>query len=140
MDEHRIHQVGQVAELSNTQLGAGHLDNFGPPSRPIPACPTSPRSSDEMETATPTVEIASRRGGRTTGLICTPVPERHLYRIPEAMQLLSMSRSVIYEQIRSGRLRTVNQGRVRLVPRVAIVEYVNLLIHESEGATYDKAS
>ncbi len=40
----------------------------------------------------------------------SPVPERHLYRIPEAMQLLSMSRSVIYEQIRSGRLKTVNQG------------------------------
>lgn len=68
------------------------------------------------------------------------VPERHLYRVPEAMQLLSLSRSVIYEQIRSGRLRTVNQGRSRLVPRVAIVEYVNLLIRESEGAEYDQAS
>ena len=69
-----------------------------------------------------------------------PIPERHLYRIPEAMQLLSMSRSVIYEQIRSGRLRTVNQGRSRLVPKAAIMEYVNLLIRESEGASYDKAS
>jgi excisionase family DNA binding protein len=71
---------------------------------------------------------------------CNPVPERHLYRIPEAMQLLSISRSIIYEQIRSGRLKTVNQGRVRLVPKIAIAEYVNLLIRESEGATYDKAS
>ncbi|MDQ4031367.1 MAG: helix-turn-helix domain-containing protein [Actinomycetota bacterium] len=56
------------------------------------------------------------------------------------MQLLSMSRSVIYEQIRAGRLRTVNQGRSRLVPKVAIAEYVNLLIRESEGASYDNAS
>jgi excisionase family DNA binding protein len=71
---------------------------------------------------------------------CTPVPERHLYRIPEAMQLLSMSRSVIYEQIRSGRLRTVNQGRARLVPKVSIAEYVNLLIRESERAVHDEAS
>jgi excisionase family DNA binding protein len=70
----------------------------------------------------------------------TPVPERHLYRVPEAMQLLSMSRSVIYEQIRSGRLKTVNQGRLRLVPKIAITEYVNLLIRESEGTAYDKAS
>jgi excisionase family DNA binding protein len=70
----------------------------------------------------------------------TPVPERHLYRIPEAMQLLSMSRSVIYEQIRSGRLRSVNQGRARLVPKVAIAEYVTLLIRESEGTAYDEAS
>ncbi|MGH3550837.1 MAG: helix-turn-helix domain-containing protein [Pseudonocardiaceae bacterium] len=70
----------------------------------------------------------------------TAVSERRLYRIPEAMQLLSMSRSVIYEQIRAGRLRTVNQGRSRLVPKVSIDEYVNLLIRESEGAEYDQAS
>ena len=45
-------------------------------------------------------------------------PQRKaLYRIPEAMRLLSLSRSVIYELIRSGRLRTVKQGRTRLVPR-----------------------
>jgi excisionase family DNA binding protein len=71
---------------------------------------------------------------------CAPVPERHLYRVPEAMQLLSMSRSVIYEQIRSGRLRTVTQGRARLVPKAAIAEYVTLLIRESEGTAYDEAS
>ncbi|MGH3834457.1 MAG: helix-turn-helix domain-containing protein [Pseudonocardiaceae bacterium] len=67
-------------------------------------------------------------------------PERHLYRIPEAMQLLSMSRSVIYEQIRSGRLRTVRQGRSRLVPKGAIAEYVRLLIRESDGTDYGDAS
>jgi excisionase family DNA binding protein len=71
--------------------------------------------------------------------IPTVVPERHLYRIPEAMSLLSMSRSVIYEQIRAGRLRTVTQGRSRLVPARAIAEYVELLMSES-GVDYDKAS
>jgi excisionase family DNA binding protein len=60
------------------------------------------------------------------------VPERHLYRITEAMRLLSMSRSVIYEQLRSGRLRSVKQGRARLVPAVAIQEYVELLMREAE--------
>lgn len=59
------------------------------------------------------------------------VPQKHLYRIPEAMALLSMSRSVIYEQIRSGRLRTVKQGRSRLVPDTAIRDYVELLENES---------
>ncbi len=59
------------------------------------------------------------------------VPQKHLYRIPEAMALLSMSRSVIYEQIRSGRLRTVKQGRSRLVPDTAIRDYVELLESES---------
>ncbi|MEU4517958.1 helix-turn-helix domain-containing protein [Amycolatopsis sp. NPDC024027] len=60
------------------------------------------------------------------------VPERHLYRITEAMRLLSMSRSVIYEQLRAGRLRSVKQGRARLVPAVAIQEYVELLMREAE--------
>lgn len=61
-------------------------------------------------------------------------PERKaLYRIPEAMALLSLSRSVIYEQIRTGRLRTVRQGRARLVPAAAIADYVALLEHETEN-------
>ncbi|MEV7231625.1 helix-turn-helix domain-containing protein [Polymorphospora sp. NPDC051019] len=59
-----------------------------------------------------------------------PAPKA-LYRIPEAMRLLSLSRSVIYELIRSGRLRTVKEGRTRLVPHSAIVEYVTLLEQES---------
>jgi excisionase family DNA binding protein len=60
------------------------------------------------------------------------VPHKALYRIPEAMQLLSMSRTVLYAQIRTGRLRTVQQGRSRLVPASAIVDYVALL--EAEAA------
>ncbi len=62
----------------------------------------------------------------------TTTPERKaLYRITEAMQLLSLSRSVIYEQIRTGRLRTVKQGRTRLVPATAIADYVALLERET---------
>lgn len=64
----------------------------------------------------------------------TPTPHRALYRISEAMQLLSMSRSVIYEQIRAGRLVSVKQGRARLIPATAIRQYVELLIAESEAA------
>nr|WP_230689100.1 excisionase family DNA-binding protein [Micromonospora sp. WMMC415] len=48
------------------------------------------------------------------------------------MRLLSLSRSVIYEQIRAGRLRTVRQGRTRLVPAAAIAAYVDLLQEEAE--------
>jgi excisionase family DNA binding protein len=49
------------------------------------------------------------------------------------MALLSLSRTVIHEQIRSGRLRSVCQGRSRLIPATAITEYVALL--ESEART-----
>lgn len=56
---------------------------------------------------------------------------RALYRVPEAMALLNLSRTVLYEQIRAGRLRSVKRGRTRLIPAEAIAEYVALL--ESEA-------
>jgi excisionase family DNA binding protein len=68
------------------------------------------------------------------------VPERHLYRITEAMRLLSMSRSVIYEQLRAGRLRSVKQGRARLIPATEIQAYVALLIKESEVVSYGETA
>ena len=54
-----------------------------------------------------------------------------LYRVPEAMRMLSLSRSVIYELIRSGRLRSVNEGRSRRITAAAIDEYVALLNEEA---------
>ncbi|PXY34807.1 excisionase [Prauserella coralliicola] len=70
----------------------------------------------------------------------TPVPTKHLYRVTEAMRLLSLSRSVIYEEMRGGRLQFVKRGRSRLIPAVAIDSYVRLLITETEGDTYDQAA
>lgn len=61
----------------------------------------------------------------------TTVPERQLYRIPEAAKLLSMSRSVIYEQMRAGRIKFVKQGAATLIPIAAIRAYVQLLMRES---------
>jgi hypothetical protein len=59
------------------------------------------------------------------------VPVRALYAIPETMVLLSLSRTQIYELIRSDRLLTVTQGRRRLVPAEAITAYVALLLSEA---------
>jgi excisionase family DNA binding protein len=58
-----------------------------------------------------------------------PVPAM-LYRVDEAAMALRLSRSVLYELIRSGRLRTVKAGRRRLVPVAALDEYV----HSLDGA------
>jgi len=68
------------------------------------------------------------------------VPLRHLYRLPDAMRLLSISRSVLYEQLRTGRLRSVKQGRTRLIPASAIHDYVALLETEAKGTTYDQTA
>ena len=58
---------------------------------------------------------------------------KQLYRVVDAMVVLSMSRSAIYEQIRSGRLRSVTQGRRRLIPASAIAEYIALLECEAQA-------
>jgi excisionase family DNA binding protein len=57
-----------------------------------------------------------------------------LYRVTDAMHLLSMSRTVIYEQIRAGRLRSVTQGRTRLIPASAISDYIALLEQEARAS------
>ena len=62
-----------------------------------------------------------------------PEPGKALYRIPEAMRLLSLSRSFIYKQIQSGRLRSVKEGNARLIPADAITAYVALLEAEAEA-------
>jgi excisionase family DNA binding protein len=59
------------------------------------------------------------------------VNTKELYRVQEAMALLSLKRSTIYEQLRWGRLRSVRVGRVRLIPAAAVAEYVALLEREA---------
>ena len=50
-----------------------------------------------------------------------------LYTVDEAAEALRLSRSALYELIRSGRLRSVKAGRRRLVPVEALAEYVATL-------------
>lgn len=57
-----------------------------------------------------------------------------LYRVTEAMEVLSLSRSVIFEQMRTCRLRSVKQGHTRLIPASAIADYVALLEREASEA------
>lgn len=57
--------------------------------------------------------------------------DTQLYRVTDVVRLLRLSRSVIYEQLRSGRLRSVHQGRTRLVTAAAIRDYIALLEREA---------
>ncbi|GAA1402690.1 helix-turn-helix domain-containing protein [Kitasatospora putterlickiae] len=56
-----------------------------------------------------------------------------LYRVADAVEVLNLSRTVIYDLIRTGRLRTVKEGRSRLIPASAIADYVALLEREARG-------
>ena len=58
----------------------------------------------------------------------TPLPVAPLfYRVDEAAEAMRLSRSRLYELIRSGQLRTVKCGRRRLVPVAALAEYIATL-------------
>jgi len=50
----------------------------------------------------------------------TPV----MYRVGEAAEALRLSRTAIYELIRSEQLRSVKVGKRRLVPVAAVADYV----------------
>ncbi|MFG2226124.1 helix-turn-helix domain-containing protein [Streptomyces sp. NPDC048644] len=60
--------------------------------------------------------------------------ERFLYRPEEAAAALGIGRSLVYEEIRLGRLQTVRIGRRRLVPADYVERYVELLKREAEAA------
>lgn len=53
-----------------------------------------------------------------------------LYRIDDAAALLSVSKSRVYELIRSGQLGSVTVGKSRRVPAVAVDAYVTRLMRE----------
>lgn len=55
-----------------------------------------------------------------------------LYRVRDVVRLTTLSRSEVYEQLRAGRLRSVRQGRARLVTAKALSDYVRLLEREAE--------
>lgn len=60
--------------------------------------------------------------------------DMQLYKVSDVMQALSLSRTVIFELLRSGRLHSVKQGRARLIPASALREYIALLEKEAEAA------
>ncbi|MFE6305624.1 MULTISPECIES: helix-turn-helix domain-containing protein [unclassified Nocardiopsis] len=63
--------------------------------------------------------------------------QKKLLRVEEAAALLGIGRTRAFEQIRLGRLRSVKIGTSRLVPAVALDEYVDLLLSES---AHDRAA
>ena len=69
-------------------------------------------------------------------VVAVPDTERlddlQLYEVRDVMRMLRLSRTVVYELIRSVRLRSVKQGRTRRIPATAIREYIALLESEAE--------
>ena len=54
-----------------------------------------------------------------------------MYRVPEAAETLRISRSALYELIRSRQVRSVTVGRTRLISHSALTDYVRRLEEEA---------
>lgn len=57
-----------------------------------------------------------------------------MYRVDEAAESLRISRTAIYELIRSGTLRSVKVGRRRLVPLSELKSYVEAVLTDGDAA------
>ena len=131
-----------LAAMSVSARDPIHAQRHLAPPQPVEAAPANTPPSTPARAAPPTKEAST--SCPLPSLPRTPTlgrpgtrkskpGEKALYRIPEAMRLLSLSRSVIYSQIRTGRLRSVKEGSARLIPAEAITEYVALLEAEAEA-------
>jgi excisionase family DNA binding protein len=58
------------------------------------------------------------------------LPQR-MYTLGDVVRMTRLSRSVIYEQLRKGRLRSVYQGRARRVTAAQLNDYIKLLEREA---------
>ncbi|WP_188188902.1 helix-turn-helix domain-containing protein [Nonomuraea sp. SYSU D8015] len=59
--------------------------------------------------------------------------DKLLYRPKEAAQVLSISRSALYELLRANKIRSVKDGKFRFITARALAEYVDAL--EKEAAS-----
>jgi excisionase family DNA binding protein len=58
---------------------------------------------------------------------------RRLYRTHEVWEMLNLSRDMLFAIIRSGDLRSIKVGRLRLIPAEAIDEYVARKLAEEDA-------
>lgn len=64
-----------------------------------------------------------------------PLPEftpRLFYSVQDAMTLLDMGRTELYQEIRSGRLKSVKRGRRRQISHDALLDYYKRVCQEAE--------
>lgn len=66
--------------------------------------------------------------------------ERRLYRADDLTEVLGLGLTTVKELIRSGRIKSVREGRARLVPAESIDDYVNQLKQEAERPDLRQAS
>jgi hypothetical protein len=62
-----------------------------------------------------------------------------LYKVPEVLDMLRISRTQFYAQVNAGRLRILKQGTATRVAADDLTAYVQLLQQEAEAARQQEA-
>ena len=109
------------------------------PASPVPNAPSPPLASRPRRCTRASRQVdrrltnlASRLEGADGHMTLANRPEAVVPESRTPWSFCRLGRTVIYEQIRSGRLRSVTQGRTRLIPASAIGDYIALLEREAE--------
>lgn len=89
-------------------------------------------SSERVEAAIRELADAIREELRSEMTPTVGAPAR-LYSVEEAAELLGVGRSLAYDLIHAGELRSIKAGRRRLVSSSAIVEYANRSAREADA-------
>jgi len=63
----------------------------------------------------------------------TPGQPHRLYRTREVWEILNLSRDTLFAILRSGELRSIKVGRLRMIPAEAIDEYVDMKLAEEDA-------
>lgn len=69
----------------------------------------------------------------TVATLTHALPEPEFLQVKEAMTVLRMGRTTLYQEINSGRLDSVTRGRRRLIPMDAVKKYSALLKREGQN-------
>ena len=78
--------------------------------------------SARLERALAELADAIREEVAAVATVAGPRPDR-LLSIEEAGQVLGISRTLVYDELRAGRLASVKVGRRRLIPSSALTAY-----------------
>ena len=84
---------------------------------------------------TKTADSVPFGGARAAADVLLQPGQPLFYRVPEVMTILALSRSVLFDELRTSRLGSVRRGRSRLISAAAIIDYVRLLEREEAEAT-----
>ncbi|HUC25795.1 MAG TPA: helix-turn-helix domain-containing protein [Streptosporangiaceae bacterium] len=110
-----------IAESIRQQLGTDTVVLITP-GEFTRAVVVAPKQNNDLHAAETLPESALE--SRDTSV---PSGGRLAYSVPEVAQVLGLSRDVIYDEIRSGRLESLKVGRRRIITRKQVDEFLTRL-------------